>query len=283
VPPGGPTNLLVHFAEGPWAKAAVALHKALAATAKRDAAIVVVGALATGMLAQAASVTLDAGVTLLLTEDSAGNWAAAFGISKAPATVLVGPAGEVRWKDEAALDPAKLGKVLDEQLEPGGEVSWRPLRLAVAASDRAPDAPLRLGDGRELALRRLRGRSVVLSFWISCSEPSVEQLRQLREALESRGKDAPYVLGIGDGESPQEVTELARRERLPFPLMADPERSIARRYGISCWPATVQVGPDGRVEATDLGLVPGISPCERTAGDPLMADRGSASIEPGKR
>jgi peroxiredoxin len=281
VPPGGPTNLLVHFAEGPWAEAATALDKALATTAKQDAAIVVVGVPGTGMLAQAASLTLDADATLLLTEDPAGNWAAAFGISKAPATVLVGPDGEVRWKDEAALDPAKLGTVLDEQLESGGEISWRPLRLAVAAGDRAPDAPFRLGDGRELALRRLLGGSVVLSFWTSCSEPSVQQLRQLRKALESRRKDQPYVLGIGDGESPAAVSELASREQLPFPLIADPERSIARRYGVCSWPATVQVGPDGRVEATDLGLVPGVSPCARTAGGLLMAERGSPSIEPG--
>jgi peroxiredoxin len=224
---------------------------------------------------------LDADATLLVAEDSAGSWAAAFAISKVPATVLVGPGGDVRWKDEAALDHTKLGKVLDEQLESGGEVSWRPLLPAVAAGDRAPDAPLRLGEGRELPLRRLRGRSVVLSFWTSCSEPSVEQLRQLRDALESRRKDHPYVLGIGDGVSPRQVSELAKREQLPFPLIADPERSIAGRYGVSCWPATVQVGPDGKVEATDLGLVPGVSPCERTAAGLLMAESGSAGIEPG--
>ena len=40
---------------GAWAEAAMALDKALAATRKRDAAIVVVGVLGTGMLAQAAS------------------------------------------------------------------------------------------------------------------------------------------------------------------------------------------------------------------------------------
>jgi peroxiredoxin len=282
VPPGGPTSLLVHFAGGPWAEAAAGLEEALVATAKRDAAIVVVGVVGTGMLAQAASVTLDTDATLLLTDDPAGNWAAAFAISKAPATVLVGPDGALRWKDEAPLDPAKLGKALDEQLEPGGEVSWRPLRLAVAASDRAPDAPLRFGAGRELALRRLRGRSVVLSFWTSCSEPSVEQLRQLREALESCGKDAPHVLGIGDGESPQQVAEVASREQLSFPLIADPERQIARRYGVSCWPATVQVRADGTVDATEFGLVRGVSPCERTAAGLSMAERGSATIGPRK-
>lgn len=283
VPAGGPTNLLVLFAEGSWAEAATALAKALAATRHRDAAIVVVGVLGTDRLAEAATATLDADATLLLTEDPSAHWAATFGISRAPATVLVGPTGEVRSRDEAALDPVKLGKVLDKHLEPGGEVSWRALRMAVAASDRAPDVPIRLGEGRELALRRLRGGPVVLSFWTSCSEPSVEQLRQLREALESGGEDQPYVLGIGDGESPQQVTELAKREQLPFPLVPDPDRLIARRYGVSSWPAMVQVGPKGRVEAADLGLHPGVSPCERTAWPPFTAESRSATIESGNQ
>jgi peroxiredoxin len=263
VPPGGPTNLLVHFAEGPWVEAATVLDEALAATRKRDSALVLVGVLGRGGLAQAAGTALDADATVLLTEDPAGSWAAVFGISKAPATVLVGPDGDVRWKDEAPLDPRKLSKVLDEELEPGGEVSWRPLRLAVAASDRAPDAVLRLGEGRQLALRRLLGESVVLSFWTSCSEPSIEQLRQLREALESGRSDQPYVLGIGDGESSDQVTELAKREQLPFPLIPDPERLVARAYAVSSWPATVEVDREGRIVAADLGLHPGLSPCDR--------------------
>jgi peroxiredoxin len=86
-------------------------------------------------------------------------------------------------------------------------------------------------------------------------------LRELRLALESASEDRVQILGIGDGETAQQVAEVAKSEQLPFPLVPDPERSIARRYGISSWPATVQVGPAGRVVATDLGLVPGLNPC----------------------
>lgn len=263
VPSAGPTNLLVHFAEGDWAEAEAVLGKALAATDRRDAAIVVVGVLGAGELAQLSDTTMDSDATLHLTEDPAGSWAAAFGTGEAPATVLVGPDGHERWRDEGKLDPAGLGRVLDEQLEVGGEVSWRALQLAVAETDEAPDVPLQLGEGSAVPLRRLRGASAVLSFWTSCSEPSIEQLRQLREALDSRRENHPNVLGIGDGESAEQVAELAKRERLPFPLVPDPERVIARQLGVSAWPATVQVRPDGRVEAVDLGLVPGVSPCDR--------------------
>jgi peroxiredoxin len=280
-PAGGPTNLLVHFADGSWADAATAIDKALAATRKGDVALVVVGVLDKDALAEAALATLDADATLLLTQDSGGSWSGALGTSKAPATVLVGPDGAVRWKDEGALDSAKLAKMLDEQLEPGGQVSWRALRTAVAVSDRAPDAPLRLGEGRELALRRLRGKPVVLSFWTSCSEPSIEQLRQLSIALEVGREDQPHVLGIGDGESPQEVADVEKREQLPFPLVPDPERLIARRYGVYSWPTMVQVAPNGRIEAADLGLHPGLSPCEELRRS-LDSRQRTPRVEPGR-
>jgi peroxiredoxin len=270
VPPGGPTNLLVHFTEGPWAETAKALGKALSATRNRDAAVVVVGVVEASLLGQAAGADLEADATLLLTEDPSGGWAAAFGIPKPPATVLVGPAGEVRWKDEGPLDPAKLGKTLDRQLESGGTVSWLPLQVTARAGDPAPDAPLRLGDGRELPLRRLRAGAAVLCFWTSCSEPSIKQLRELRQALESTDGDRPYIFGIGDGEGPDQVARLAKLEQLPFPLIADPERSIARRFGISSWPATVQVGPQRRIVAADLGLVPGLNPCAQTTWPPVV-------------
>jgi peroxiredoxin len=103
---------------------------------------------------------------------------------------------------------------------------------------------------------------------MSCSEPSIEQLRQLRAAQEAGPEDQIQVVGIGDGEGSREVAKLAKREQFPFPLVADPERSIAHRYGITSWPSTIQVGGDGAVEAADVGLFPGLSPCDRVRRPP---------------
>ena len=260
-PAAGPTNLLVHFTEGSWRAAAETIDAALAAGAGRDAAVVVVGVVGARALADAAATGLEH-ATLVLTDDPSGGWNATFGVA-APATVLVGPAGRVAWKDEGSLDPAKLEEALEQHLEGGGAMSWQALRSAAVTGDAAPDALLQLGSGRALPLRRLRGGSVALSFWSASSEPSIEQLRQLSEALEAEGEGRPYVVGIGDGEGAQQVDALAERERFPFPLVPDPDRSISRRFGISCWPATLQIDSDGRFVAVDLGLVPGLSPCHR--------------------
>jgi peroxiredoxin len=277
-PARGPTNVLLQFCAGTWEDDAEKLDQALARAGKDEAAVVVIGILGSDTLAGAIEASLDADVALLLTEDPKSRWAERFGVSSPQATVLIGPGGEVRHSEEGPLDPAKLAKVLDKSLEPGGEVSWRALGLAVGGNDRAPEVALRLGDGREIALRRLRGGTTLLSFWTSCSPESIEQLRELRSAVDSSEREGLAAFGIGDGEDPRRVSELAKREQLPFPLIADPDRSIARRYGVSSWPTTVEVGPDGAVHAVDLGLVRGISPCSETAWPPLTRAEGSHRV-----
>jgi len=46
---------------------------------------------------------------------------------------------------------------------------------------------------------------------------------------------------------------IARRSARSF-AASDPERRIARRYGISCWPTVVRVDAEGRVAGARFGL-----------------------------
>jgi peroxiredoxin Q/BCP len=66
------------------------------------------------------------------------------------------------------------------------------------------------------------------------------------------------VLGV-NADSPQSHERFARRFRLPFPLLADPERRIIRAYGaenpnpllrwlgLGTRRITYLIGPDGRI------------------------------------
>jgi peroxiredoxin len=266
-PREGATTLVVHFADGAWEETAAMLQEALE-THPGEAALVVAILVREGVLSELAQARIEAEAAFLLGEDVDGHWAEAFGVYKRPATVLVDPRGRVAWKEEGPLRPPKLVEALQEHAEKGGRVSWQPLRLGVVAGDAPPEFTFRMGRGAELSLRRLRGRRVVLSFWTSWCEPSIEQLREFSRAYEAGGGAGPLVLAVGDGESADRADEVAHAEDLLFPVLPDPERKISRRFGVGCWPSTVWIGTTGRVEAVNFGLTAVVEPADDGPGMP---------------
>ena len=140
--------------------------------------------------------------------------------------VVVDRRGHIVFKEEAPLSRSRLGDTLAGYTQPGGRVSWQPLQIGVVSGDLAPEFSFRAGGGAELSLRRMRGRRVVLTFWASWCEPSLEQLREFRRAYESACGRGPLVLAIGDGESADSVARVAREERLPFIMVSDPAGAV---------------------------------------------------------
>jgi len=250
-PAKGHASLLLHFGSGPVDETAKLLRDALDGARKRKAAVLGMGVLPSGELARGGQGAAD---DLLLIEDPYGQWAEAFGISEPPATVLVGPRGDVVWRDRSAITAKKLGDAVGKYAKVGGELAVTPIRLAVRLGERPPDARLRLSDGSELSLRRLKGRPVALTFWTSRSAPSIDQLEYLRGLQADGDRRAPIVIAVGDGEGPERVAELVEEREFPFLVLADPDRLVSRAFGVWCWPATVWIRTDGRIEAIDLGL-----------------------------
>jgi hypothetical protein len=251
-PPEGPTNLLVHFDAEDGDDAANLLIEAVEAAGRRDAAIVAVGVVGDAGYGRRQRELLPP--NLLLMEDAGGRWAEAFGVSDRPATLLVGPQGEVVWREDEAITSAKLARALGKHAVSGGKIARHALRLAIQVGQRPPDALLRLADGRELSLRRLKGRSMALTFWSSRSEPSLEQLELLRGVAEGMGDRAPIIIAVGDGEGDEHVAELVRDREFPFLVLPDPDRGLSRHFGVWCWPSTIWITEDQRIEAIDLGL-----------------------------
>ena len=249
-PSEGGTTMVVHLATGRWAETAKELQEGLKAVG--EAAVIAVVLVPEGGLDGGAS-SIETGAALMVGEDVNGTWSRALDVS-APATVIVGPRGDIAWKDEGEFSGAKLARALGKVAEPGGKVTWRPLRLGVAADDRPPEFPIRLEGGGELSLRRVRGHEALVAFWTSWSQPSIEQLRELAGAYRASEGRRPIVLAVGDGETADSAARIQKLEQLPFPVIPDPDRRIAARYGVSCWPTTVWISKRMRVEAVTFGL-----------------------------
>ncbi len=143
---------------------------------------------------------------------------------------------------------------MDEYFVSGRAPKFRRLHIASAQCDRAPRVLFTDDRGQSLALRKLRGHRVLLNFWQSWSAPCIQELTRLQALHEKGGEGAPVILAVNGGEKPEVLSEVRRKYNLGFALVPDPERTIARQFGIECWPTTLSLNADGRVEGVQFGI-----------------------------
>jgi peroxiredoxin len=105
----------------------------------------------------------------------------------------------------------------------------------------APNFTLESSEGAMIELADFRERSSVLIYFMrefSClqCQAHVAELRRLFDELRARNT---AVLVIGGGAR-QDADRIARMFRLPFPVLADPDRVAYRDYGLHKVLFTVQ-------------------------------------------
>lgn len=124
----------------------------------------------------------------------------------------------------------------------------------LVVGSKAPDFEADASDGRKIRLADLRGQPVVLYFFPKAFTPvcTVETRQFGAHHADLRALGAE-VLGISTDPVGVQC-EFARAERLGFPLLADPDGSIARAYGV-LWPllprarrVTFVIGETGSIE-----------------------------------
>lgn len=126
-------------------------------------------------------------------------------------------------------------------------------RMGNRVGDQAPDFTLTDQDGRSVHLADELGiRPVVLVFYPMAGSPvCTRQMCSLRDGwpeLMSRAK----VFGVSY-DSVKNLQHFKEQEHLPFPLLSDPDKVVAKLYGVdgtfAAARVTFVIGVDGRIQA----------------------------------
>jgi peroxiredoxin len=189
-------------------------------------------------------------------EDLNGAWTETFGVRGRSRTMLINARGEYVWQREGELDPGEFGGAMEEHALDVPSPQCEMLDLVIRADQPAPDVNVVDSAGRPIALRRLRGRNVLLTFWQSGLHPCLEELRRLQELVERAERRAPFILGICGDVTSDTMEETRHELRLSFPLAHDPYQRITRAFGVSCWPTTISINADGVVNHIQFGVTP---------------------------
>jgi thioredoxin-dependent peroxiredoxin len=102
----------------------------------------------------------------------------------------------------------------------------------IAAGDSAPDFEARDHAGQPFRFSSLRGAPVVLYFYPKADTPGCTiEAKGFREVYGQYRAKGVHVVGVSTDDCP---AQQAFRDKygLPFPLIADPEKSVAKAYGV---------------------------------------------------
>jgi thiol-disulfide isomerase/thioredoxin len=108
--------------------------------------------------------------------------------------------------------------------------------------------PLALADlaGRQVDLKELRGRVVLVNFWATWCEPCRDEMPALAR-LKEQMRERPFeVLAVNYGESNAKVAGFLEREKLALPVLLDLDKAASERWGAKGLPMTFLVDARGR-------------------------------------
>lgn len=107
--------------------------------------------------------------------------------------------------------------------------------------------------GQQRSLSDFRGKVVFLRFW-SLKNPFVEtDLQNLQEAHERFAEQDFVVVAVNVEDKREEVVELAERLQIGFPILLDPDGTIADRYQVTGFPTGFLLDQSGIVDSSSIG------------------------------
>ncbi len=145
--------------------------------------------------------------------------------------------------------PANLSEAQQMLYEAGFGVPKNPVE--------APDFTLESLQGKEVSLRELRGKVVVLNLWATWCPPCRAEMPSMQEVYDELADSGFTILAVAAPNSPRDSLEKIRdhieKNDFTFPVLLDNDMTVNRSYGTGSIPTSWIIGPDGMLQARLVG------------------------------
>ena len=123
---------------------------------------------------------------------------------------------------------------------------------APALPEEAPSFTARTATGETFDLAALRGQGVVLNFWATWCGPCRFEVPALSR-FAARHPEAT-VVGVVAPEPLERVHRAITELEIDY-LVVLGTPALLRTYGVTTYPTTIFIGPDGRIESAHAGVL----------------------------
>ncbi|GHV61365.1 hypothetical protein FACS1894195_1790 [Bacteroidia bacterium] len=105
----------------------------------------------------------------------------------------------------------------------------------------------------KVSLESCRGKYVLIDFWAVWCGPCLQEMPALKALYESTDRAKIEFLGIVGSSSAEEVGKMIERFGITWPQVLSGETNpIVKKYGITYYPTTLLIDPEGIIIAKDL-------------------------------
>ena len=103
--------------------------------------------------------------------------------------------------------------------------------MAIEEGKSAPAFTLKDTDGNTVALKDFRGQNVIVYFYPKDDTPGcTKEAQAFRDLLKKMKQEDAVVLGVSPDDSASHQ-KFAKKYKLPFTLLCDPEKRVMSKYG----------------------------------------------------
>lgn len=119
----------------------------------------------------------------------------------------------------------------------------------------APDIRVTTLDGKQIELKSLQGRPVLVTFWATTCPGCVKEMPHLAELYRELAPQGLEMIALAMAYDPeQQVREMIRIKKPPYKVALDRDGSAALAFGdVKLTPTTFLIAPDGRIVQQKLG------------------------------
>ena len=168
----------------------------------------------------------------------------------------------LRYKNFLGISRSELrvanAEIVDAVFDP--DFSGNEALMGIDINDKAPEFTLQDENGKEVSLKSLRGKVVVLYFYPRADTPGCTvEACEFRDTYKQMQKTGAVLLGISP-DTPKAQKKFQDKFKLPFSLLADADKKVADAFGVlqmknmygkkvmGIVRTTFIIGPDGKIQ-----------------------------------
>ena len=102
-----------------------------------------------------------------------------------------------------------------------------------------------------------RGRILIVHFWATWCPYCAKEVALLESLFHGYRAKGVLPLSVNVGESRETVVSFMEKQNVSYPILTDPDSSVARQYGITGIPTTFVLNREGVVKFRIIGEVTG--------------------------